>query len=275
MRPSAQTWGTCDSDIRRYVEQLISLLVAMLGDRLTGVYLHGSLAMGSYYRPKSDIDVIVVTNGELEASLAERLGVSIARFAEERPTTGNLELSVITALTAKTVPEPTPYEVHYSTEWHDKILRREVNYGEVRTDGDLASHLMYVVQRGICLHGMPIADVFGNIMWSHFMDSVLDDLAWIVDEENILESPFYGVLNICRVLQLVSEGDCKVHSKDEGGEWGLENLPHRFHPLIQQALDVYRSDEPITEEWRRTGGRIWDRKPLLGLRDYVRTRFKN
>jgi streptomycin 3"-adenylyltransferase len=256
------------------VEQLIRLLVVILDDRLTGVYLHGSLAMASYYRPKSDIDVIVVANDELEANLAERLGISIANLAESRPTTGNLELSVIAAHTAQFVPEPTPYELHYSTMWHDKLLRREVNYGEVRTDGDLASHLMYVVQRGICLYGKPINDVFGNVAWSRFMESVLDDLSWIVDEDHILESPFYGVLNICRVLQLISEDDSRVHSKDEGGEWGLKNLPHLFHPIIRQSLDVYRSDELITEEHRKTGGRIWEQEPLLLLKNYASSKLK-
>lgn len=102
------------------------------------------------------------------------------------------------------------------------------------------------------------------------MDAVIDNFEWILENENIVETPFYGVLNICRVLQLLSEDSQTVHSKDEGGEWGLKNLPEEYHALIQQALDAYRSSADVTEEQRRTAGTSWDKKNLLTLRDYAR-----
>jgi streptomycin 3"-adenylyltransferase len=266
-----QAWPTCDEDIKRFIVQLLELLKQELGKRLTGIYLHGSLAMGSYYRPKSDIDLIVVINNKLEAVSAVKVGVAIANLAVHRPTTGNVELSIITDEAARSAGIPVPFELHYSTTWHDKILNHEVDYGIERTDPDLASHLMYVWQRGVCLTGKPISEVFGAVEWASFMDAVMDDFSWIIEEEHIVETPFYCVLNICRVLQLKSE-DCRtVHSKDEGGEWGLTHLPELYHPLIRQALDIYRSPEPVSEEQRKTGGKDWDRRMLLDFRDYARS----
>lgn len=64
----AQVWPECDEDIKKFVITLVERLRGELGNRLIGIYLHGSLAMGSYYRPKSDIDLIVVVNDRLEAS---------------------------------------------------------------------------------------------------------------------------------------------------------------------------------------------------------------
>lgn len=267
-----QAWPACDEDIKRFVVELVSLLKQELGNRLTGIYLHGSLAMGSYYRPKSDIDLIVVVENKLEAELAGNTGVAIARKSEHRPTTGNVELSIITAEAAKCIRIPVPFELHYSSTWHDKILNREVDYGIERTDPDLGSHLMYVWKRGISLTGKPIPEVFGAVEWAAFMDAVLDDFSWIIEVEHIVETPFYGVLNICRVLQLKSGSSRTVHSKDEGGEWGLKHLPESYHPLIRQALAIYRSSEPVTEEHRKTGGKDWDRRMLLDFRDYARLR---
>lgn len=269
-----QAWPTCDEDIKQFVVQLIELIRNELGNKLIGIYLHGSLAMGSYYRPKSDIDLIVVVDSKLEAGLAGIVGIAIANRAVNRPTIGNVELSVITAEAAKQVPVPTPFELHYSSEWHDKILNNKVDYNKEQTDIDLSSHLMYVVQRGICLYGRPISNTFGTVKWQHFMEAVLNDLEWILEDEHVLETPFYSVLNICRVLQLLIENNQSVHSKDEGGEWGLRHLPQEYHQLIQQALDAYRSSDIVNEEQRKTGGRDWDHNKLLAFRNFARLKFK-
>lgn len=267
-----QSWQNCDNDIKDFVNDLVAKLTAELNDNLTGIYLHGSLAMGSYYRPKSDIDLIVVVNNELDASGRKSVAETIAKHTELKPTTGNIELSIVLAETAKTIPVPVPFEVHYSTEWHDKILAGEVDYAKEQTDIDLQSHFAYVVQRGIVLQGKPAKEVFGEIDWQTFMDGVIDDFNWIVADEHILETPFYGVLNICRVLQLLAENTKQVHSKDEGGEWALQNLPEQYHVIIKQALEAYRSPRQVDESQRRTNGETWNKEALLALRDYARSK---
>ncbi len=270
----AQSWQDCDTDIKEFVNELVAKVHSELGDNLVGIYLHGSLAMGGYYRPKSDIDVLIVVNDKLADSERKSFAQLVAKHAEARPTTGNVELSVILSATAKAIPVPIPFEVHYSSEWHDKILSDDIDYTKNKTDIDLQSHLTYVVQRGICLYGKPINEVFGDINWQIFMEGVLDDFNWIIEDENILETPFYGVLNMCRVLQLAQEDKHLAHSKDEGGEWALQNLPEQFHYTIQQALDAYHSPKQVDESQRRTNGETWDKEALLALRDFARSKYE-
>jgi hypothetical protein len=43
-------------------------------------------------------------------------------------------------------------------------------------------------------------------------------------------------------------------SKDAGGVWGLAHLPEQYHPLIQQALALYRSERL----GRPVGHAAWD-----------------
>ncbi len=265
-----QSWENCDEDVRQFILDLVTMLASELSDNLVGIYLHGSLAMGCYYRPKSDLDLIVVVQNQLGADTAKQTGVAIAKQANKRPTTGNVELSIITATTARNIPIPVPFELHYSTEWHEKMLNGDVEYDNTKTDVDLLSHLMYVQQRGTVLAGKSIQEVFGKYDWQYFMDAVIDDFEWILEDENIIETPTYGVLNTCRVLQLISEDNQTVHSKDEGGEWGLKNIPVEHHLLIRKALDVYHSADEVDEIKRQTGGQKWDREELLAFRDYAK-----
>jgi streptomycin 3"-adenylyltransferase len=248
------------------------MLKNKLTDNLIGVYLHGSLAMNSYFPPKSDMDFIIVTSKKLNCVLAETLNTAIARYAGTRPTVGCIECSVIILNTAQKVPEPTPYELHYSEMLHERILNGTVTYGTEQFDSDLPAHLMCVKKRGICLYGMAIDDVFGDVSWQSFLASVIYDFNWIVDSENICDSPYYGVLNICRVLQIVAEENKKYLSKYEGAIWAIEHLPNEYTSLVQKALEVYTSDETVDDCERKTGGVDWDKAALMAFRDYAKER---
>ena len=269
-----QKWPDCDSAARQYLESFTRLLQAALGANLVGVYLHGSLAMGSYYPPKSDMDVLAVVKTSLTPARAAALLRDIAMYSDTRPTVGDIEFSLITAAAAKAVPNPMPYELHYSSSWHDRILRNEVSFDVPQYDSDLFAHLLCLQQRGVCLYGEPVESAIGEAAWADFLFAVLDDLDWVLGDENILESPYYCIFNACRVLQLLETGVREVFSKEEGALWGLENLPAMHAPVIRQALEVYRSSETITEEERRRGGVAWDGAALLAFRDYARARRK-
>ena len=112
--PAPQSWPNCDIAVYDYINGFVKMLENKLSDTIVGVYLHGSLAMGSYFPPKSDMDFIIVVADKLNIGLAESVNISIAKYAETRPTIGCIECSLITLNTAQTVPEPTPYELHYS-----------------------------------------------------------------------------------------------------------------------------------------------------------------
>ena len=263
---------TVDEVIKNYLGEFVDSLRSLLKADLVGIYLHGSLTMGSYYKPKSDIDLIVVVESPLTPDFKKKLAKHFVHLAEERPTVGNIEVSVLTRRTASEFIHPCPFEVHYSSEWHEKILSDEADFSKNNTDPDLAAHFTYVKKRGVVLEGEAIKSVFGAVPWPFFIDSILDDFNWIVEEENILETPFYGVLNICRVMRTLSEKTENVYSKDEGGEWALQHVPVEHKPIVQKALDVYRSAESIDVSQRKQGGVSWDRERLLGFRDFAKVK---
>ena len=241
-------------------------------EKLAAVYLHGSLAMGSFYPPKSDIDLLVISKSSLTRSEQEQIHKRLVNLNSKRKITGSLEMSVVLADRATAPTHPMPYELHYEDELSESITNGEFNYDRAKGhDRDLAAHLTVARNRGISLYGPEPGKLLGSIPWSDFLDAVLDDRNWILDEENILISPFYGVLNCCRVIELLEKGEGTVSSKEEAALWALSYLPSEHHEVIDFALECYRSKKHVSPEERQTGGVDWPRDKLLNFRDYARS----
>jgi predicted nucleotidyltransferase len=272
MEPTArgQSWDDCDPDIRACLDHLVAAFREDLGEALTGVYLHGSLAMGSYRRAKSDLDVLVVVRERLSAGLRRILARELVSLSDARPTLGDLEVSVVSREDIDAGVYPMPFEVHYSAEWKERLRHDQVDFSMKREDPDLAAHFAAIQHRGRRLYGLPIAEIFRPVAREVYLSAVLDDFDWIVEGEHLLETPIYGVLNVCRTLQLLRAEEIVVSSKEEGGRWALAHLPAEHHPLIRQALEAYRSPAPVLPEERKTAGQLWDDDALRRFRDFAR-----
>lgn len=138
-------------------------------------------------------------------------------------------------------------------------------------DADLAAHCTVVRSRGLRLVGDDIGEVFGPVPTETYVDSIQEDLRWILDGENLPTSPFYGVLNTCRVLMVLKHGSEVVPSREEAALWALGWAPSERRTLIQRCLDCYRSSAPVSVLQRPTHGHGWDRSQLLSFRDWERT----
>jgi predicted nucleotidyltransferase len=62
-------------NIKKILRELKKGLVAIYGDQLKAVYLYGSFARGEGKLPDSDIDVMIVLNGEFNYREVERLSI--------------------------------------------------------------------------------------------------------------------------------------------------------------------------------------------------------
>jgi predicted nucleotidyltransferase len=62
-------------NIKKILHELKKGLVAIFGDQLNAVYLFGSFARGEGKLPDSDIDVMVVMNGEFNHRDVERRSI--------------------------------------------------------------------------------------------------------------------------------------------------------------------------------------------------------
>ena len=222
------------------INDLISTFVDstkdILGENLVGVYLHGSLAMGCFNPQRSDIDLIIVVNKPLSDSTKREYMEMVVEHNAQGPAKG-IEMSVVLRSVCKPFIYPTPYELHFSTGHLDWWKENPDEYiRELKgKDKDLAAHFTIINNRGKCLYGLPIKEVFGEVPASNYMDSIWYDVEHAKKE--IKYFPMYLILNLARVLAFKENG--LVLSKKEGAEWALNKLPSEYHKLIQDALLDY------------------------------------
>lgn len=238
-------WDDCPPAVRSQIEDVVWSTRRILDPNLTGIYLHGSLAMRCFNPERSDIDLLVVTSEPMRLDTKLMIGELLLRCSNApRP----IEISFLSREDLAPWQHPTPFDLHYGEDWRD-LYTAELASGAWRhwndtrrKDPDLAAHITITHHRGICLHGAPIAAVFPKVPSEDYAASILADVAgmsaWIVQE------PVYCTLNLCRVLVYLRER--RIASKDEGGAWGLRALPEEHRPIVGTALEVYRGGQVDT-----------------------------
>ncbi|MFC0335624.1 aminoglycoside adenylyltransferase domain-containing protein [Paenibacillus sepulcri] len=217
------------------MNRIAALFKEAMKDNLTGVYLHGSLAMGCFNPGRSDIDLLVVARKKLSVENRKQIVRKILALNDELPGAGGIELSVVLESELTDFVYPTPVELHYS-EFHREKYQTDENYScSDYVDYDLAAQYAVAYDRGTALYGQPLRALFQPVGRQYYAASILYDIENAY--EHIVENPVYMTLNLCRVLYFLQEG--VISSKKEGGDWGIKTLTGAYHPLIQQCLDVY------------------------------------
>lgn len=206
----------------------------ILGENLTGIYVHGSIAFGCYRPDISDVDFIIVV--EEEPDLNDKMALIQALTALESPQKG-LEMSVVLRRTCLNFVYPTPFVLHYSNAYREACQQDLRGYCMTMhgVDRDLAAHFMVIRNVGFTLYGAPVEAIFGDVPAECYLDSLRCDLQEAVAEAD--KNPVYAILNLCRTLAYVREG--LILSKQDGGRWGLTHLSEAYRPLIEAALAVY------------------------------------
>ncbi|TVX96718.1 DUF4111 domain-containing protein [Cohnella terricola] len=226
-----------------YLDNIVSMFKEELRDNLSGIYLHGSLAMGCFNPHRSDIDFIVVVKESLTSENKKRIAKMTLMMNDKMPNEKGLEFSVILEMYLMPFVYPTPCEFHYS-DFHKERYRSDENYlwGGYE-DSDLASQLVVAYHRGIPLYGRPLNELYQPIERQYFLASILHDIEGA--SQDIFKHTMYLTLNLCRVLFFLKEGD--ISSKKEGGEWGAHSLPNPYRDLVMQCLEEYTGNAGKSE----------------------------
>lgn len=230
------------------IEKLLSVFTKesyrILGDNLTGIYLHGSAVMKCFNPVKSDVDLIIVVKEEISDPIKRQYMGMVVELNKQAPKKG-LELSIVKEEVCKPFVYPTPFELHFSMAHLNWYQTNPEDYvAKMKgTDKDLAAHFTIIYHRGQVLYGKEIQEVFAEVSHEAYMDSIWCDIEGAA--EDILESPMYMILNLCRVLGYKEEG--LILSKKEGGEWMLGKLAEKdgYKSLITGALKEYATGQKM------------------------------
>jgi predicted nucleotidyltransferase len=236
------SWATCPAAVRQQIEQLLAIVQGALQDNLTGVYLHGSLAMGCFNPARSDLDLLVVTRQQISLETRRALVEALLRLSRNP---SPIEISFLGVRQMIPWSYPTLFDLHYSEDWRGLYLSQLANSdwrnwnNKLQQDYDLAAHITITRARGICLLGQPIDTIFPPVPAQHYIDSIWHD--FLIARIDIMNNPPYFVLNACRVAAYLLEK--RICSKEEGGVWALNVVPEAHTNLILQALEMYRGGE--------------------------------
>jgi streptomycin 3"-adenylyltransferase len=272
-RTGATGWPTCVDPLRTWVLESCERLATTLGASHVGTYLHGSLASGSFHAPKSDVDLMFVVEGALEPGARRSFARAAAESNTSRPIVGSLECAVVQRATLGERIHPAPVEAGFREGDTAGILGDRVDWGRAEPDPDVAAHVQAICEYGIAIVGPPVTEVFRRFAERDVLEAVRGDREWILEGENLIGTPYYGILNVARSVWIAEAGSNRLApSKLEAGLWLLDVVPPGLRRVVALALDVYRDASVVSEEHRRTGGRAWPRDELLAFRDWARGR---
>jgi Domain of unknown function (DUF4111) len=206
-----------DAPIAAYLERLSARTAGVLGDSLVGVYLHGSAVLGGFARQRSDLDLLVVAAGPLDARAKGRLAAELSPEAMPCPAERGLELSVVT-LAAALAPAAEPrFGLHLASAGPGGPAR-VVDGRDRPGDPDLLLHFAVCREHGRPLSGPPPPEVFAPVRRAWLLRGMERELAWAREHA----PAEYQVLNACRAWRFAEEN--VLCSKLDGGRWARDRL---------------------------------------------------
>jgi streptomycin 3"-adenylyltransferase len=228
--------------VKEILDAFVESYCNILKNNLIGIYLHGSLAMGCFNPESSDVDILIVIEKDISFSEKRKL-IDVILKLSDMGIKNDFEISVILEEDARHFKYPTPFVLHYSSMYKERYMNDSEFICGNGVDPDLASHITILTNRGICLFGKSINEVFEPVQKKYYIESIIGDIKSAKD--SILDLPIYYILNLCRVLYFLREG--VISSKKEGGEWGFENLPVPYKYIVKLALLGYKDKSNILQ----------------------------
>jgi streptomycin 3"-adenylyltransferase len=196
-------------DVDRYARQVAAVAGRALGEQLVAAYLHGSAVLGGYTPKRSDVDVMLIVDGELQPSILQALAFSLGRDRLRPPACG-IELDVLTARTAAHPTRPTPFELVMTSGVDGHRVTLGVDHGPY-DDGVL--HLAVTREAGHPLVGPEPRKLIGQVPRWSILAQLEDELDWA----GAHASTAYQALGAARAW-MYAEGD-RIGSKIDAADW--------------------------------------------------------
>ena len=215
-----------------FVRGLDAALGEVFGDALVATYLHGSAVLGGFVNGRSDVDVMFIVDSSLDEEVLHDAARALTSAAAPCPGRG-VELSVVTADSARHPVAPWPFLLHVTTEPGDEKVVIGPDRGG---DPDLVMHYAVCRTVGLAVRGGPPDAFIGEVSRADVLAYLDGELDWAMRSS----SEAYAVLNACRAWHYVVSGE--LVSKIDGARLAIE----RGGPeeLIGSALATQLGDQP-------------------------------
>jgi len=223
-----QTDPTPYIDMNALIEQLLSRIQEVLGKKLVGLYLYGSLVTGDFDHGSSDIDLLAAILSDIDEEEFAALQKMHDDFVHKnKQWNGRIEVAYLSVAGLKTYRSQlskiaiiSPGEPFHIKEAGNDWL---INWYTVR-------------EKGIVLYGSSPKMLIDPISKDEYLHAVQRFIkAWCerIQQIHLRPSQAYAILTMCRALYTLKNGE--MVSKKQAALWAEKELPEWFS-LIQQAL---------------------------------------
>jgi predicted nucleotidyltransferase len=239
--PFHRMFPTTYPDVNAVLQMLHSEVQAVLGDSLVGMIVHGSLASGDFDPQRSDVDVLVVTAGELPTEMLPALAAMHARLtASGLHWAAKMEVSYIPQAALR---RHDPAHVHHPA------LRVDGSFGVDGHGSEWIIQRHIIREKGIVIDGPSPHTLIDPVLPDDLRRAVAGLLhEWwepqLQDQHRLYSGEYqaYAILTMCRMLYTLQHG--AVVSKPFAARWAQHESGERWAGLIQQAL-AWQPDMPL------------------------------
>lgn len=220
-------------DVNSLIQYLLSDIKDILGEKLVGFYLDGSLVLGDFDHDVSDIDLVAALSSNMNDTEFEALEKMHDKFAQDHEEwEDRIEVCYITTDALASVKSKTSIIANISP--GEPFHRRESNIEWIMN--------WYVLRdKSITLFGTPAKIFVEPISKDEFVQAIKAHIkSWkkYVDDMHKRKGQAYAILTMCRALYAIKNGE--QVSKKQAAQWAMKELPE-WSGLIQNAI-----------EWRET-----------------------
>lgn len=219
---------TAYPEVEALLNDLLSQMQRILGEKLVGLYLYGSLVTGDFDRAISDIDLLAATASDLDEQEFEKLQ--------------QMHYDIVT----KNPEWHDRLEIAYLSDAALKTFRTQVSQIGIISPGepfhfkeagkDWLVNWWVVQEKGVTLFGPPPTAVIDPISKEEFLQTVqVHAQSWSewVHQMERRPSQAYAILTMCRALYACKNGE--QVSKKQAALWAQVRYP-QWATLIQEAL---------------------------------------
>ncbi len=227
------THPTPDAGVNAVLRAFLAEVQKILASQFTGLYLHGSLALGDFDPQTSDIDFLVVTVDELPDAVLPALEAMHVRLAAGDSKWGS-------ELEGSYIPQPALRRYDPAHACHPHIERGgRLRAEQHDTDWVVQRHVLR--EHGVVVAGPALHTLIDPVAPDELRLAVLELLhGWwapmLRDSARLHHAGYqaYAVLTMCRVLYTLRHGT--VVSKPVAAQWAKATLDRRWPAIIERAL---------------------------------------
>jgi hypothetical protein len=243
MEDSSSVRPTPYPSVNAILGVLLSGVKDTLGNRFIGLYLYGSLSSGDFDPERSDIDFLVVTDGELPDEMLASLAAMHARIAAGgSPWAKRFEGSYIPQQALRRYDPDHAQHPSIGVDW---------SFGVNGHGSDWIIQRYVIREQGVVVAGPPPQPLIDPVLQDDLRRAVLETLhGWWAEQLRhqvhlqTREYQAYAVLTMCRALYTLEKG--VIVSKPVAARWAQHALDARWAGLIERAL-AWREEDGIDD----------------------------